>query len=124
LDEYAVITNKSYREFSEQQKRLGLHGKVDYAFDKNNKISLYNVYVNLKNQQVRDALTTNYNGVYDPTAGNAELVYTTRSRLTEQQIYNSTLHGDHKFFDDKFKVQWSAVYPQLKMKFPTILPSA
>jgi TonB-dependent receptor len=118
LDEYAVITNKSYREFSEQQKRLGLHGKVDYAFDKNNKISLYNIYVNLKNQQVRDALTTNYNGVYDPTAGNAELVYTTRSRLTEQQIYNTTLHGDHKFFDDKFKVQWSAVYSSAKNEVP------
>lgn len=118
LDEYAVITNKSYREFSEQQKRLGLHGKVDYVFDKNNKISLYNIYVNLKNQQVRDALTTNYNGVYDPAAGNAELVYTTRSRLTEQQIYNSTLHGDHKFFNDKFKVQWSAVYSSAKNEVP------
>jgi hypothetical protein len=69
---------------------LGLHGKVDYAFDKNNKISLYNVYVNLKNQQVRDAVSTSFNGVYDPAAGNAELVYNTRSRLTEQKIYNST----------------------------------
>lgn len=117
-DAYAVITSKSYREYSEQQKRLGLHGKVDYVFDSNNKLSLYNVYVNLKNQQLRDAVSTTYNGVYDPANGNAELGYTTRSRLTEQQIYNSTLHGDHKFFNEKFKVQWSAVYSSAKNEVP------
>ena len=118
VDPYAKITSKSYREFSEQQQRTGLHGKIDYVFNKDHQISLYNVYVNLKNQQVRDALTTTYNGVYNPTAGNAELVYDTRSRLTEQQIYNTTLHGDHKFFDDKFKVQWSAVYSSAKNDVP------
>ncbi|TBO40724.1 TonB-dependent receptor [Pedobacter kyonggii] len=117
-DAYATITSKSYREFSEQQQRTGLHGKADYVFNKDHQISLYNVYVNLKNQQVRDAVTTTYNGVYNPTVGNAELVYDTRNRLTEQQIYNSTLHGDHKFFDDKFKVQWSAVYSSAKNDVP------
>lgn len=118
VDPYAKITSKSYREYSEQQQRTGLHGKIDYVFNKDHQISLYNVYVNLKNQQVRDAVTTTYNGVYNPTAGNAELVYDTRSRLTEQQIYNTTLHGDHKFFDDKFKVQWSAVYSSAKNDVP------
>ncbi|RNL53427.1 TonB-dependent receptor [Pedobacter jejuensis] len=117
-DAYSVITSKSYREFSEQQQRTGLHGKVDYIFNKNHQLSLYNVYVNLKNEQLRDAVTTTYNGVYNPTLGNAELVYNTRSRLTEQQIYNSTLHGDHKFFDEKFKVQWSAVYSSAKNDVP------
>ncbi|OJW13584.1 TonB-dependent receptor [Mucilaginibacter sp. 44-25] len=117
-DKYAVITSKSYREYSEQQKRLGLHGKVDYVFDKNNKLSLYNVYVNLQNQQLRDALGTTYNGVYDPANGNAELTYTTRSRLTKQEIYNSTLHGDHNLFNDKFKVQWSAVYSSARNEVP------
>ncbi|NMN37646.1 TonB-dependent receptor [Pedobacter sp. SG918] len=117
-DSYAKIISKSYREYSEQQQRTGLHGKIDYVFNKEHQISLYNVYVNLKNQQVRDAVTTTYNGVYNPTAGNAELVYDTRSRLTEQQIYNSTLHGDHKFFNDKFKVQWSAVYSSAKNDVP------
>ncbi|MBE5319857.1 outer membrane beta-barrel protein [Pedobacter sp. MR2016-19] len=117
-DAYATITSKSYREFSEQQQRTGLHGKIDYVFNKNHQISFYNVYVNLKNQQVRDAITTTYNKDYDPIAGNAQLVFDTRSRLTEQQIYNSTLHGDHKFFDDKFKVQWSAVYSSAKNDVP------
>ena len=117
-DAYAVITSKSYREYSEQQKRLGLHGKIDYVFDKNNKLSLYNVYVDLKNQQLRDAVGTTYNGVYNPVAGNAELTYTTRSRLTEQQIYNSTLHGDHQLFNNRLKIQWSAVYSSAKNDVP------
>ncbi|MCX2496283.1 outer membrane beta-barrel protein [Pedobacter sp. PF22-3] len=117
-DAYATITSKSYREFSEQQQRTGLHAKIDYVFNKDHQISFYNVYVNLKNQQIRDAVTTTYNKDYDPIAGNAQLVFDTRSRLTEQQIYNSTLHGDHKFFDDKFKVQWSAVYSSAKNDVP------
>lgn len=117
-DAYAVITSKSDRQYSEQQKRLGLHGKVDYAFDKNNKLSLYNVYVDLNNIQVRDALTTTYNGQYDPAAGNAELGYSTRSRLTKQQIYNSSLHGDHKLFDNKLKIQWSGVYSTARNDVP------
>ncbi|RFZ83553.1 TonB-dependent receptor [Mucilaginibacter terrenus] len=118
-DTYAKITSQSYREYSEQQKRLGLHGKVDYVFDKNNKISLYNVYVNLKNQQLRDQVNTTYNNIYTASGGdNAELVYSTRSRLTEQQIYNTTLHGDHKFFDSKFKVQWSGVYSSAQNEVP------
>jgi hypothetical protein len=71
-DAYATITSKSYREFSEQQQRAGLHGKIDYVFNKNHQISFYNVYVNLKNQQVRDAVTTTYNKDYDPIAGNAQ----------------------------------------------------
>jgi TonB-dependent receptor len=118
IDEYATITSQSKREYSEQQKRLGLHGKVDYVFDKNNKLSLYNVYVNLQNQQLRNEISTTYNGQYNPATRDAELVYTTRSRLTQQQIYNSTLHGDHKLFNDKFKVQWSAVYASAKNEVP------
>jgi len=117
-DEYAVITSKAYREYSEQQKRIGLHGKVDYVFNPRHKLSLYNVYVNMDNIQVRDAVNTPYNGSYDPEAGNSELVYSTRSRLTRQQIYNSTLHGDHKLLDDKLKVQWSAVYSSARNAVP------
>ena len=118
-DAYAKITSQDKREYSDQQKRLGLHGKVDYVFDKNNKISLYNLYVDLKNQQLRDEVSTTYNNVYNASQGkNAELVYSTRSRLTEQQIYNTTLHGDHKFFDSKFKVQWSGVYSSARNEVP------
>lgn len=116
---FASIVNRGDRQFSDHQKRYALHGKVDYLFNNNNKISLYNVYVRLDNAQVRDAVTTNFNNsIYNPQAGNAELTYTTRSRLTEQQIYNTTLHGDHNLFNNKFKIQWSGVYSTAKNDVP------
>ncbi|WP_342646120.1 TonB-dependent receptor [Mucilaginibacter sp. CSA2-8R] len=117
-DAYATITSKSDRKYSEQQKRYGLNANADYVFNTHNKISLYNFYARLDNIQVRDAVSTAYNGVYNPQAGNAELTYSTRSRLTEQQIYNSTLQGDHKLFDDHFKIHWSGVYSSAKNDVP------
>lgn len=118
---FGNITSRADRQFSEQQKRYGLHSKVDYAFNNNNKLSLYNVYVRLDNAQIRDGVTTNFNSsVYNAQAGNAELTYSTRSRLTEQQIYSSTLHGDHSLFKNKFRVQWSGVYSSAKNDQPDI----
>lgn len=118
-DKISRITSMEYRQYSEQQKRYGLHGKIDYLLDANNKFSLVNSYVNLTNIQTRDVLNTNFsNADYNQAAGNAQLSYTTRSRLTEQQIYNSTLHGEHTLVPEKLKVNWSAVYSSAKNDVP------
>ena len=118
-DRISRITSMDYRQYSEQQKRYGLHGKVDYTLNKNNKFSLVNSYVNLTNIQTRDVLTTNFsNADYNAAAGNAQITYNTRSRLTEQQIYNSTLHGEHKIIPGRLKVDWSAVYSSAKNDVP------
>ena len=118
VDEYAVITSKSERQYAEQQKRLGLHSKVDYVLNKDHKFSFYNMYVNLANNQVRESVTTNYNGVYKPEIGKAELVYQTRSRKTDQKIYNGTLQGNHNLLDDKFNIRWAAVYSSARNEVP------
>lgn len=118
-DKISRITSMEYRQYSEQQKRYGLHGKIDYLLNANNKFSLVNSYVNLTNIQTRDVLSTNFsNADYNQAAGNAQLSYTTRSRLTEQQIYNSTLHGEHILVPEKLKVNWSAVYSSAKNDVP------
>ncbi len=117
-DHYSTITGKSEREYSEQQKRLGLHGKVDYAANPRNTFSLYTLYVNLDNLQTRDAVSNTYSTGFDAAAGNAELSYATRSRLTRQRIYNNTLHGDHLLFGDRLKVGWSAVYSSAENQVP------
>ena len=118
-DKISRITSMDYRQYSEQQKRYGLHGKVDYTLNENNKLSWVNSYVNLTNIQTRDVLTTNFsNADYNAAAGNAQITYNTRSRLTEQQIYNSTLHGEHKMIPGKLKVDWSAVYSSAKNDVP------
>jgi len=56
-------------------------------------------------------------GGYDPVLGNATLGYSTRSRLTKQQILNSTLQGKHQL-TDKFGLQWSAVYSKATNEVP------
>ncbi len=117
-DRFAVITNKDYRQYSEEQNRIGAQAKVDYKFNENHRLSLYNLYVDLKNQQLRDVVSTTYNDVYKPGLGNAELVYSTRARLTQQQIYNSTLHGDHFFLDHRFNIKWSAVFSSARNAVP------
>ncbi|QNK64224.1 TonB-dependent receptor [Pedobacter sp. PAMC26386] len=119
LDKYSIITSIADRQFSEQQKRYGVHGKIDYKFNEYNKLSLVNSYVNLTSIQTRDQITTNVStSEYDQAAGNALITYETRSRFSEQQIYNSTLHGDHTLIPKKLKIQWSAVYSTAKNDIP------
>lgn len=112
------ITSGDYRQYSEQQKRYGLHAKIDYKFNPNNTLSLVNSYVNLTNIQTRDQVTTNFSSDYKPDSGNAQLTYSTRARFTQQQIYNSTLHGEHTLVPQKLKLNWSAVYSTAKNDVP------
>lgn len=116
--EYAAVTSRADREYSEQQKRYGVFSKIDYVLDSRNKLSFFNTYVNLTSIQVRDEKSTSFSTDYDPDKGNAQLGYSTRSRFTEQQIYSGTLRGDHKLFNDKLKVQWSAVYSSAENEVP------
>ncbi|GAB3173694.1 TonB-dependent receptor [Telluribacter humicola] len=98
------------REYSEQQRRYGLHAKVEYRFNERHRLEWYNAYMNLTNIQVRDQKTTQLTiGGYDPVLGNATLGYSTRSRLTRQQIQNNTLQGQHQLWD-ALMLRWSAVY--------------
>lgn len=113
-----TLTKMSERQYSEQQTRYGLHSKLDYRVNGNHKIQFYNAFMNLTNVQVRDVKTTQLTiGGYDPVLGNATLGYSTRSRLTRQQIFNSTLQGKHQL-TEKFGAQWSAVYSKATNEVP------
>ncbi|WP_343565850.1 TonB-dependent receptor [Sphingobacterium sp.] len=114
----AVITEQSDRQYDEQQQRLGLHNKIDYRFNPNHRLSFYQMYVNLNNLQLRDAVNTIYNGQYDPSIGKSELTYVTRSRKTQQQIYNGNLQGDHQFLDKRLNFRWSGVFSSALNELP------
>lgn len=112
------ITSLSERQYSERQERLGLHAKIDFRLNENNKIQWYNAYMNLLNEQLRDTKTTEYSsGGYDPEKGNAGLTFGIRSRVTQQQIFNSTLQGTHQL-NEKLKFNWSAVYSTASNQMP------
>jgi hypothetical protein len=119
-----TLTQQNERFYSEQQTRYGLHAKIDYRINDRHKLMAYNAFIGLRNAQVRDTKSTQLTiGGYDPVLGNATLGYNTRSRLTQQQIYTSTLQGDHKL-QDNLRVQWSAVYSEATNNTPdnTIIP--
>ena len=113
-----TLTKMNERQYSEQQTRYGLHSKIDFRFNDRNKIQFYNAFMNLTNVQVRDVKSTQLTiGGYDPVLGNATLNYSTRSRLTRQQIFNSTLQGRHQL-TERFGLQWSAVYSKATNEVP------
>lgn len=112
------ITSLAERQYSERQERLGLHAKIDFRLNENNKTQWYNAYMNLLNEQLRDTKTTEYSsGGYDPEKGNAGLTFGIRSRVTQQQIFNSTLQGTHQL-SEKLKFNWSAVYSTASNQTP------
>ncbi|KXX70907.1 TonB-dependent receptor [Flammeovirga sp. SJP92] len=112
------LDNMEDRDYYQLQKRMGLHAKLDYRINQNHSIQWYNAFVHLRNDQVRDVTRTRTWGSYDPINGNAgEMSYVTRYRSTIQQIFNSTLTGQHQM-NNWFKADWSAVYSKASNNIP------
>ncbi|PRD54322.1 TonB-dependent receptor [Sphingobacterium gobiense] len=106
----SALTSLNERSFSEQQRRLGIHSKLDYRLNDAHKFRFYNAYMNFLNVQVRDIESTNLQyGGYDPEKGNGSMSFATRTRLTNQSIYNSTLQADHRI-TKKLSTDWSIVF--------------
>ena len=98
-----AFDTKDNRTYSTQQNRFGLHNKIDYQFNNNNSISLYNCYFELNKYISRHIDQTSLStGV-----GNID-VYD-RSQMQVEKIYNSTLQGKHAL-TSHLKADWSAVY--------------
>ncbi len=106
----ALIESVQKRTYSNEQARIGLNLKFDYAFNKQNKLSLYNLFMQLDDWQHRQILTNQLTLVGD--VGNND-----RSVFRRQNIYNTTLQGDHDL-TNKLKLNWSAVYSLAKSQTP------
>jgi TonB-dependent receptor len=104
------------RTYNTQNTRYGLHSKVDYNFNKNNKISFYNLYMEMNEVENRKSIDTSLSiGRNGQGTGNTYLMH--RSKINNQSIYNSTLQGEHTFLRD-FKLNWSGVYSLAKSISP------
>jgi hypothetical protein len=97
------------REFSTEQKRTGLHTKLDFKPNTSNKISLYAAYMDMQELEVRSRIDTilKIGRGQGPGTGRVELRERSRQRL--QKIFNATLQGEHKF-TPKLNLDWSMVY--------------
>lgn len=105
-----IFESVQKRKYSNEQARLGLNLKLDYAFNNRNKISLYNLFMQLDDWQHRQVLTNQLTLFGD--VGNND-----RSVFRRQNVYNTTLQGDH-LLTGKLKMNWSAVYSLAKSQTP------
>ena len=90
------------REYSTLQTRSGLHAKLDYVFNPQNRISLYSMAL-----QLDDAQHRHYNVNDLGIAG--DVPTNDRSRFQRQRIFNETLQGDHQL-TSRLALNWSGVY--------------
>jgi len=105
-----------YREYSSQQSRFGVHTKMDYKFNNKNSLSLYGVYMNLSEVLTRNILDT-ASGPQRSGVGTGEVHEYNRSRLSNQNISNITLQGNHLLYTG-LKLNWSAVYSLASSQTP------
>ncbi len=96
-----LFSDLQLRNYSTQSKRFGVTGKIDYQFNKKNKISLTNTFVRLDDYQTRI--------VWDTVALNSLVDNWQRSQWTYQSINNTTLQGVHQLTRST-KFDWSLVY--------------
>lgn len=99
------------RTYSTRQNRLGIHNKIDFMVNKNNTISLYNVYFQLDKYISRHSVETSLG------TGVGNIVTKDRSQMQLERIYNSTLQGKHAL-SDQLSVDWSAVYSKAWSNYP------
>ncbi len=115
-DNYPAFNDGFIRQYSTRQRRFGVNNKWDYVINSRNRLSLYNLYIHMDELQSRftvdSSLTTQRTG---PGSGNVSLLY--RSRWQKQDIYNSTLQGDHDL-SAAWKLNWSAVYSVASQHIP------
>lgn len=119
LQTESTLRLKSLKEriYSEKQLQYGIHGKLDYQFSKNNTLKWYNFLVMNDNYQVRQTTSTNFKLFYEPDKGNLDLAYQTRMRTTKQQIFASSLHGEHSL-NEKLNLNWTTTYSTAGLQRP------
>ncbi len=105
-----IFESVQNRVYSNEQARLGLNLKLDYAFSNRHKLSLYGLFMQLDDTQHRNILGNQLTQFGDVSTSD-------RSVFRRQNVSNVTLQGDHAL-TSKLKFNWSAVYSQAKSQTP------
>jgi len=105
---FPVFDDVQLRRYDIQTRRIGVNAKVDYEFNARNKITLSGIYLSMLEQEQRtmvdSVLSIQRTG---PGSGSVDMKY--RSKLTQQNIYNAILSGEHYLTED-FKINWTGAY--------------
>lgn len=100
------LTDMKERFYSEHRMQYGAHLKLDWRFNENHIIEWYNALIGSDRQQVRESTVTDLSLNYAPDEGNVLQQLETRSRLTRQLIFASTLKGSHRL-SAFFSADWT-----------------
>ncbi len=109
------VQDKYERHYSTQTTRVGFNNKIDYVFNRRNKISLYNFYVHQDEFQSR--LTPDTTLGVNSSNGSYTMIYENRSTWTIQNIYNATLQGSH-VLSSKTRLEWIGAFSDATKKLP------
>lgn len=110
------LTHMQTKDYSTQQERTGLHTKLDYRFNKDQKIDLFTSYISLAQNQFRFLSDTTLNlGRVGKGTGRVDNSY--RSDRLVQNIFSINPRGDHKLTDN-LKMNWSLVYAKATSSEP------
>lgn len=115
-DNAPVFDNIYIRNYSTKNQRIGLHNKLDYAFNNRHHLSWYNLYLRMNEAQSRYTVDSSL-AIQRTGPGSGNVAILNRSRRQQQSIYNSTLSGDH-VLSDLVKLNWSAVYSKATSAIP------
>jgi outer membrane cobalamin receptor len=107
------------REISTEQTRAGIHSKIDYRINQRHKIDLYNALITLTDIQARSRIDTNLRIGRGQGPGTGRLTERDRAQMRTQNIFNSTLQGNHEVFRN-VAINWSAVYSRATNEEPDL----
>lgn len=111
------IKNAYTRTYSDHTTRTGLNLKSDYEINSKNKISLYALYCNLNDAQTRMTVDT-LQPAPRTMPGTGQIWYFGRSKYQIQNIFNTTLQGEHTIGNNKLNISWSGVYSLATNRIP------
>lgn len=112
-----TVTKMKQRTYSERLMQYGGHFKIDYRINNRHHIDWYNAIVGTDNTQVRQSDETDLTLSYKPQEGTELHALETRTRVTRQMIFNSTLQGSHDF-GFGLRADWSLVYSHASYQRP------
>lgn len=108
------------RQFSAQQTRTGLHAKLDYRASRNHTFDWYNALIRLDDSISRARVDTNLRIGRGQGPGTGRITERYRSQQQLQNIFNSTLQGEHTLLGEQLNVDWSAVYSRATQDDPDL----
>ena len=112
----ATVTAIQSRRYSIQQERSGIHTRLDFQLNKNNRINAYAGYMNLMKNEMRFLSDTNLQlGRVGEGTGRISNKYRTRHEV--QQIANVTLNGEHAITKN-FTVNWTGTWSKATFNRP------